>query len=185
MTARAVSASPPRRVSRQEITWEQLEAGMPRLVARCRRYLGQLTVSARPATVDSYDEVFRIFCRFLTEHHPEVKVVSHLDRSHIEAYKQWLATTRGRDGGAAATNTIRRSLGHLRVFLERITEWGYGDAPMRTLVFTGDLPPSRRAFPQVLGRRPCCPADESRYQRSRSAASAAHRTVGPHRDASR
>lgn len=138
MTARPIPAT--QRVNRQEVTWEQLEPQMPQLVATCRRYLGQLTVSARPATVDSYDQVFRIFCLFLTEHYPDVKAVSHLERSHIEAYKQWLAATRGRGGGAAATNTIRRSLGHLRVFLERITEWGYDDAPVRTLVLQGICP---------------------------------------------
>lgn len=148
MTARPIPAT--QRVNRQEVTWGHLEPQMPRLVATCRRYLGQLSVSARPATVDSYDQVFRIFCLFLTEHHPEVKAVSHLERSHIETYKQWLAATRGRDGGAAATNTIRRSLGHLRVFLERITEWGYDDAPMRTLVFAGDLPPADEPLPKFL-----------------------------------
>ena len=46
--------------------------------------------------------------------------------------------------------TIRMTLGTLRTFFERVSEWGYPDAPRRVLIFNGDLPTPDAPLPKFL-----------------------------------
>jgi integrase len=65
-----------------------------------------------------------------------------LSRRHIEAYKLQLVGLK--------PATVRRRLSVLRMFLERIMEWGWGDAPSRALIFAGELPKRDEALPKFL-----------------------------------
>lgn len=47
-------------------------------------------------------------------------------------------------------NTIAHRLGTLRMFLVRIAEWGWDDAPARVPIITGDLPRQDKALPKAL-----------------------------------
>ena len=73
-----------------------------------------------------------------------------LGRHHIEAYKLWLASRPRAGGGTLHRHTIRGHLTTLRCFFERISEWGYPDAPPRPLIFAGDLPIPDQPLPRFL-----------------------------------
>ena len=134
----------------QEITWDELAVTAPQMVATMRRYLGQLQVSHRPRTVEAYDVTLRIFAMFLLDNDPGLESVSGISRVHIEAFKRWMATPRDRGGRQSSQNTIRQRLGRLRVFFERVIEWGYDDVPIRVPIFTGDMPPVDAPLPKFL-----------------------------------
>ncbi|HEX6299943.1 MAG TPA: tyrosine-type recombinase/integrase [Acidimicrobiia bacterium] len=72
-----------------------------------------------------------------------------MERTHIEAFKTYLPTRPGRNGGLSP-QTIRIKLGTLRTFFERVSEWGYPDAPSRVLIFNGDLPTPDDPLPKFL-----------------------------------
>lgn len=133
-----------------EITWDQIAASAPQLAVTMRRYLDQLAVSLRPNSVADADTTLRIFAGFLTGHDPHLATVADIGRSHVEAYKAWLATRAGRGGKPLSANTIRQRLGTLRIFFERILEWGYPDAPARVPIFAGDLPRIDEPLPRFL-----------------------------------
>ena len=72
-------------------TWDQIEAPAPVLAATMRRYLQQIACSLRPGSVTGVELGLRSFAGFLLEAHPEVTTVAAVTRTHIEAYKPWLA----------------------------------------------------------------------------------------------
>ena len=133
-----------------EVTWDEISMSAPRMVATMRRYLGQLQVSHRPRSVDAYDVTLRIFAMFLVGHDPELRSVADINRTHIEVFKRWMATSRDRGGRQSAPNTIRQRLGRLRVFFERIIEWDYPDVPARIPIFDGDMPIVDAPLPKFL-----------------------------------
>lgn len=57
-----------------------------------RRYVEQVTLSLRPATVKHNEQHLRVFGTWLAEHHAEVASCADLDRHYIEAFKAWLAS---------------------------------------------------------------------------------------------
>jgi integrase len=71
-------------------------------------------------------------------------------RRHVESFKRHMATAQSTTGRRLSTATVRRRLSTLRMFLERITEWGWEDAPSRALIFAGDLPKRDEALPKFL-----------------------------------
>jgi site-specific recombinase XerD len=125
----------------------------PTFAETARRYLAQIEVSLRPSTVRDAERSLRELGLFLAEHTGEVEVhaVADITRDHIEAYKTWLATRpRHYGGGTLHRHTIGSRLTTLRCFFERITEWGYPDAPSRPLIFAGDLPIPDQPLPRFL-----------------------------------
>jgi site-specific recombinase XerD len=113
-------------------------------------YLSQIALSLRPESVRSLSSDLRDFLRFLAHHDPEVTHAADLERRHIESYKLHMAHTPGAKGPRLSTNTVRRRLSTLRMFFERITEWGWDDAPPRVIVFAGDLPRKDETLPRFL-----------------------------------
>src|SRR5436305_6054757 len=113
-------------------------------------YLAQLSVSLRPQSVLSYRSDLQLFAAFIAERYPDVIGAGDLQRSHVEAFKAHLAASPGAKAPRLATATIRRRLSTLRMFFERIAEWGWADAPSRTLLFAGDLPKRDEALPKFL-----------------------------------
>jgi site-specific recombinase XerD len=130
--------------------WEPVTTRAPRLAATMLTYLDQLAVSQRPATVQSTDTALRLFASFVIDHDPKVRSVRQVQRRHIEAYKTTLTTPREHGGRSLKNNTVRMRLGMLRLFFERIIEWGWDDAPARCPVFEADLPKVDDPLPKFL-----------------------------------
>jgi integrase len=112
-------------------------------------YLAQISLSLRPSSVYSARGILRRFDGFLADEHSDVVGAVDLGRAHIESYKAWLAGRVGRKG-QPTPNTVRANLGTVRMFLERIIEWGWGDAPARVPIFAGDLPRKDEPLPRFL-----------------------------------
>lgn len=112
-------------------------------------YLAQISVSCRPATVRSATGVLHRFCAFVADFDPAVAGACDLRRRHVEGYKTWLAAQPGRKP-AAAPSTVRQRLTIVRMFFERIIEWGWDDSPPRQLIFAGDIPKRDEALPKFL-----------------------------------
>ena len=135
---------------RPEMTWEEIAAHAPQVVATMRSYLAQLAVSSRPATVASTSLHLRIFAAHLVNTDPPVTAVAGIERRHIESYKLALVQRPGRSGKAWSPTTVRHNLGMVRSFLERIIDWDYPDAPRRVPIFAGDIPKADEPTPKFL-----------------------------------
>jgi len=139
---------PPRRPPVSVTGWTVVA---PDFAETARRYVDQVKLSLRPATVNHIEHDLREFGTWLAEHHPEVGSCADLERHHVEAYKSWLATTvRPRTGRPLSRISIKNRLIDLHCFFDRITDWGYPNPPQRPLVFAGDLPIVDKPLPRFL-----------------------------------
>lgn len=148
-----VQQPPPKRAGRptsRSARWAPIDAAIPAVAAPMHRYLDQLAVSLRPASVNQTDTSLRIFAGWLVDHHPDVDRVGAIRRHHIEDYKTWLHAQDGRQGRKASAATITHRLGDLRSFFDRTIEWGWPEAPDRALIFLGDFPRPDRPLPRFL-----------------------------------
>jgi integrase len=135
----------------REFDWPELSASAPVLTSTMIRYIDQLALSLRPSTVSTIDGILRRFAGYLTTHHPEIDSLAGVDRCHIEAFKKYLPTRPGKNGRPPLSKTtIGMTLGVLRTFFERVSEWDYPDAPTRVLIFNGDLPARDDPLPKFL-----------------------------------
>jgi site-specific recombinase XerD len=149
--AREVPFEPRRRGGgTPEVTWAEIAARAPVMVATMASYLDQLEVSARPSTVDAAELTLRLFAHRVSEADPSCVSVAAIARPHIEDYKTWLAGRRGRTGKPLASQTIRHRLSTVRTFFERIMEWDYDDAPARLFIYMSDLPALDEPLPRFL-----------------------------------
>lgn len=141
----------PGRPRPREFDWPQIARTAPVLTETMLRYLGQIGLSLRPASVISAEGILRRFAGWLTVNHPRVRSLADLERRHIEGFKRYLPTRPGRNGRPPLSEqTIRIALGTLRTFFERVSEWDYPDAPPRVLIFNGDLPTPDDPLPKFL-----------------------------------
>jgi integrase len=117
-----------------------------------QRYLAQIAVSLRPASVRAADRMLRQFAGFVTGEFPEIVRLVDVERVHVEAFKRHLGTrlSQNETGRTLSPTTIRITLGTLRTFFERVSEWDYPDAPKRVLIFNGDLPTPDDPLPKFL-----------------------------------
>jgi integrase len=129
--------------------WEQVAARAPGLASTMTAYLEQMSVTLRPASIDAVGLALRGFAIYVTtEHH--VRQVSSVQRRHVEGFKVWLA---GQPAGRAKTmspRTVKHRLGMLRVFFERIIEWGWADAPKSCPILSIDMPLVDDPLPKFL-----------------------------------
>ncbi len=141
----------PGRPRPREFDWPQIAETAPALAATLQRYLDQLALSLRPASVVSAEGMLRRFAGFLTTTYPEINGLVDVQRTHIEAFKRYLPTRAGKSGRPPLSEqTIRMTLGTLRTCFERVSEWDYPDAPRRVLIFNGDLPTPDDPLPKFL-----------------------------------
>jgi len=104
----------------------------PEFAQTARRYVAQVALSLRPATVQHIEAHLRVFGTWLAEHHPEIATCADLERHHIEAFKSWLAEhPSARTGRPLARTSIKEQLINLHCFFDRIAEWGYPNPPQR------------------------------------------------------
>ncbi len=131
--------------------WTVLAHRAPQLAATMRRYLAQQAVTLAPRTIEAADGALRRFGLWVSDYDPALTGTADLDRHHIEAFKIHCHTaTNARTGKPFATNTTRQRLRMLKVFFDRIIEWGYADAPARNPVIHGDVPPRPEPLPKFL-----------------------------------
>jgi integrase len=112
-------------------------------------YLAQISLSLRPASVRSAAGILGRFAAFLHDEHPNVRCVAQIGRRQIESHKASLRSRQGRSGPLAVA-TVRAALSTLRMFFERIIEWGWEDAPARVPIFAGDIPKADEPLPKFL-----------------------------------
>jgi integrase/recombinase XerD len=123
----------------------------PAFADAARRYVAQVDLSLRPATVKHIEHDLREFGTWLAGAHPEVSSCAELARDHIEAYKSWVAAKHGRYTAKPLNRiSIKNRLINLHCFFDRITEWGYPNPPQRPLIFAGDLPIVDKPLPRFL-----------------------------------
>ena len=113
-------------------------------------YLAQVAVSFRPTSVVSATGILRRFAAHVAQSHPDVSCAAEIGRPQIETYKIWLAERPGVKGRRASVNTVCASLSTVRMFFERIIEWGWRDAPPRSPIFAGDIPKRDEPLPKFL-----------------------------------
>jgi site-specific recombinase XerD len=128
--------------------WAPIAEQGPQLVVTAWRYLDQIALSLRPATVDAADVALRGLAQHLVVE--GLDCFAAVDRRNIESYKHWLATAGTRNGRPPARNTIRQRLGLVRSFFDRIIEWDWADAPSRTPMFAIDVPVADDPLPRFL-----------------------------------
>jgi site-specific recombinase XerD len=128
--------------------WVALAEQAPQLTITVGRYLDQIALSLRPATIEAVDTALRGLVGHLADE--GVESFAAVERGHIESYKRWLATTGTHAGRPPARNTIRQRLGMVRSFFDRIIEWDWADAPGRTPMFAIDVPVADDPLPKFL-----------------------------------
>jgi site-specific recombinase XerD len=144
------AGSGPRPVASVDARWEPIATAAPQLAATMRAYLEQMALSLRPASIEAIDLTLRSFAGFLVDHDHRLRRLRQLRRDHIEAYHRWLADQPvGRDK-TISRRTVRHRLGMLRVFLERVIEWGWTDAPKSCPIYESDLPKLDDPLPKFL-----------------------------------
>jgi len=129
------------------LQWASVPA---RLAETLQGYVEQMRVTLRPSSVPHVEGTLREFALWLRDRAPEVQAVRDLRRSHIERYKRHLAERPNRRGQRLSKRTIAGALGTLRICLERLGEWGGEDAPVRTLMFPGDVPKLDDPLPRFI-----------------------------------
>ena len=134
----------------KEVTWEELAAQAPVMVATIRRYLDQCLLSLRPSSVACFDTTLRQFAALLVAADPPVTRVADISREHIEAYKTSLVTRPGYHGRPLSKTTLGMRVGHLHTFFTRIIEWDYDDVPARIPVYASDRPRLDKPLPKFL-----------------------------------
>ena len=142
----------PGRPRTRQVDWPQIAAASPVLAGTMQRYLAQIALSLRPASVRAADRILRQFAGFVTAEFPVVGRLVDVEREHVEAFKRHLGTrlSQNQTGRTLSPTTIRIVLGTLRTFFERVSEWDYPDAPTRVLIFNGDLPTPDDPLPKFL-----------------------------------
>ncbi|MEK7425559.1 MAG: tyrosine-type recombinase/integrase [Actinomycetota bacterium] len=130
--------------------WDLVVAQAPLFAVTAWRYLDQLAVSMRPATVDVADNTLRCFARFLVVEHPDLVGFVDVRRVHVEGFKLFFVAHITAAGRPPARNTIRQRFGMLRSFFDRIIEWDWDDAPMRIPIFSVDVPVADDPLPRFL-----------------------------------
>ena len=130
--------------------WDIVVAHAPEFAVTAWRYLDQLAVSMRPATVDVADNTLRCFARFIVAEHPDLVGFVDVRRAHVEAFKVFFVAHITAAGRPPARNTIRQRFGMLRSFFDRIIEWDWPDAPQRIPIFSVDVPVADDPLPRFL-----------------------------------
>ncbi len=129
--------------------WEQIAARAPRLAATMTAYLEQMSVSLRPSSIDAVGLALRGFAVYVTTEH-QLRQVRSVQRRHVEGFKAWLANQPAGRSKTMSPRTVKHRLGMLRVFFERIIEWGWTDAPKSCPILSIDMPLVDDPLPKFL-----------------------------------
>ncbi len=154
-----VVATPARHRSARSPSWWDRLARVPQTPLRTTmaRYLDLVAATHRAATVLGYCATFQTFATYLGEHAPEVQDVRGLGRrEHIEPWLVWNRTrTRTRPDGTEqpiGQDHRKNRVLDIKLFLDRITEWDWSEAPTKRLLFNSDIPKLDQALPRYIPR---------------------------------
>jgi integrase len=115
-------------------------------------YLELKKATCTPRTVSSLATRVMHFGRFLTETDPSLTTLARLGRQrHIEPYLTSVsqAPNSKKDAVITAGEQQRRVLAAAGLLTD-ITAWGWADAPVRQLIFPGDVPKLPKVLPRYL-----------------------------------
>jgi site-specific recombinase XerD len=129
--------------------WEQITVRAPRLAATMTAYLDQMSVSLRPSSIDAIDLALRGLADYVTTEH-RLRTVRSVQRRHVEGFKVWLAAQPAGRSKTMSPRTVKHRLGMLRVFFERIIDWGWADAPKSCPILSIDMPLVDDPLPKFL-----------------------------------
>ena len=143
---------PPEPAQQPESFEDRLADCHPKLRPAFVAYLERKLGSCRPSTVSSLATRLAHFGRFLANCDPELGSLAGLHRQrHIEPYLSAVAGAVSSKTGEAITVADQdrriRAVGHM---LAEVAEWGWDDAPARTLVFRTDHPRKPRPLPRYV-----------------------------------
>jgi integrase len=114
-------------------------------------YCTQAAATRAPATMKAIASNLAGFGRFLARLDPAVTDLATLDRrTHIEPWLAALATAHHPDGTAMSVGHRRGQILTVRQFLTDILQWGWPEAPTRTLIFPRDIPRLPHPLPRYL-----------------------------------
>ncbi len=149
--AGVIDGAPRKRAPNQAALRQEEWASVPaRLAETLQGYVEQMRVTLRPGSMPHIERTLREFALWLREQAPEVTAVRDLRRAHIERYKRHVAQKPNLRGGRLSKRTIAGELSTLRICLERLAEWDGDDAPVRTLMFPGDVPKLDDPLPRFI-----------------------------------
>jgi len=117
---------------------------IPEFRATQERYLELMGASLRPRTVRVYRYALAEFERHVATLDPEVKSLPQLRRRHAEEWLKALARRRLKSSSRAKKITC------LRLFFERLVDWGWKEACCDLLFRHSDVPPEDRYLPRPL-----------------------------------
>jgi integrase len=109
-----------------------------------------MSLSLRPAPIAAFELTLRGFAGFAIDHDRRLRRLRQVRRQHVEAYKAWLSARPVAPGRATSARAVRHRLGILRVFFERVIEWGWADAPRSCPIFEADPPKVDDPLPRFL-----------------------------------
>lgn len=148
--------SPPRKAGPGRSSLEQRLGAIsqPEIRKVALRYLTTVAVTLRPNTVELRTDSLITFAEYLAVHHPEVRSLTELTRSHIEGFlaynheRPW----RGRLARNRPVSQVvsKRTVIDLRCFLDDVTLWGWAERPSRRLLFPTDIPRLDKPLPRAL-----------------------------------
>jgi len=144
---------PPRdngRNGRRAADWTRITERAPEMAATFTNYLDQMSVRLRPNSIAGMDSSLRIFAGYLIDHHPEVRCVADVRRTHIQGYKTWLSARPGNRKPQMANQTLRGRIGNLATFFARLEELDINDSPPRSPVLRSDLPIKDDPLPRFI-----------------------------------
>jgi len=144
---------PPSPTGATRHSFERRMAGAPdALRASFVSYLELLSGTHRPGTITAMATHLSYFARHLAEVDSGIGSLRELDRTtHIESYLVAVADARSSRGGGPISASERRArVLAISVFLNRISEWGWPEAPERRLLFASDIPKLPRPLPRYL-----------------------------------
>ena len=146
-----IDGAPRKRAANRADLRAQEWASVPaRLAETLQGYVEQMRVTLRPNSMPHIERALREFALWLRDQAPEVEAVRDLRRAHIERYKCHVAQKPNLRGGRLSKRSIAGELSTLRICLERLAEWDGEDAPVRTLMFPGDVPKLDDPLPRFI-----------------------------------
>lgn len=119
---------------------------VPELLATKDRFIAQLAVSMRPRTVRKYDYGISEFIGFLRSSNSGVGIFRDLRRRHAES---WMCSLARRP---IKSSTRGKKITYVRLFLERIVDWEWDEAPRERIFRMADMPPEDQYLPRPLSR---------------------------------
>jgi site-specific recombinase XerD len=147
---------PPRQARPGKATIEQRMRAIaqPHIRKIALRYLTTVAATLRPGTVELRADSLITLAEYLTAHHPEVRNLTELTRTHMEGF---LAYNHGRPwrGRLARQQPVsavasKRTVIDLRCFLDDLALWGWAERAPGRLLFPSDIPRLDKPLPRAL-----------------------------------